>query len=629
MKKVSTVILGLLFLTGVMLNAQTSATQLQYELAQIRLNQARKAFLQGHIDIAHRLLHQSTEFFDHSIEYYELHGLILLHNGRYVSAIDSFEKVLEFPMVLHQSLEFERQLLALYYRSGQYEKLLDLIEHTSLLTSDAFFYRNMALAQVGADNLLVATQEAMALWPDDYRFYLPVLNHEQFPTLFLDNFTLLSHRATRNGDIVLTQEERSVFVAWLRRVTADNQLQLIQLARPWLAQDLNYTLLLRVVAYQEAQVTYEELMATGTEVDEIEFVAPQPMPIQAGLLADHINIELLLPEDDLGFLGLSSSLWAMDRNKDGYIDAWGRLQFVSEGSSQQWLPAFWVEDSKQMGQPTRAVFYRANGQPFYVLEQHNTSLVSLVIEDFPFVNQVRIESLAQPVEMVEELVLNQIQEDSIRVQRAGGLLFNSPRSLVYQIALTSLALDYESEGLKIMGANSVAVPYFNQTEPLLTDVNLLNVSYRMHEYMNNHLFRLLQIVDGEVIALWEDSNQQGFFSHFLAFKNGLPLYGRRAFVDGEGYVLYEHYEKGTWQGVAFTQSPAGFDYYEQWGGDDLRLKVWGFESDGYINAYTVTSRHATVPLEVQVNILDGEMPISEKLHWDFAQAIRWFNEQRN
>ncbi len=630
MKKIGNGVLGLLFWAGTMLSAQSSVAQLEYDLAQVRIEQARKAFFQDQVGIAHQLLHQSSEFTSNLVEYYELHGLILFHDGRYASAMESFEKVLDFPQLLHRSLEAEHQLLSLYYRSGQYEKLLALTENTSLRTADAFFYRNMALAQTGSDALIGATQEAMALWPYDYRFYLPVLGHEQFGELFLANFSLLSRRVARHSDAVLTLDECSMFVASLRRVEGANQLQLVKLAQAWLAQDLNYVLLLRWVSYQKALADYEDQLlrlevTTGAE----ELDIPEPMLIPEGLLASHINIELLLPGDDLGVLGRSASLWAVDRNKDGYIDAWGRLQLVSRGASYQWLPLFWVEDAGQMGQSSRAVFYRADGQPFYVLEQYNKSLVSLVIEDFPYVNQVRIESLTAPVEITEELIINQMQEDSIRARRAGWLVSDSPRSLVYQIALTSLALDYVPKGLQIPGSNSMAVPYFSEADPLLSGVNLLAVSYRMHEYMDNQLFRLLQMVDGQVVALWEDSGKEGFFSRFLAFQKGVPLYGRRAFMREEGYVLYEHYESGVWQGVAFGPSSAGFDFYEEWSSDDLLLKVWDFEPDDYINVYTITDRRTQQPNEVQANFLNKQMLVSEKLAWDFPQALRWFNEQRD
>ena len=158
----------------------------------------------------------------------------------------------------------------------------------------------------------------------------------------------------------------------------------------------------------------------------------------------------------------------------------------------------------------------------------------------------------------------------------------------------------------------------------LTPVDLLSLSYLFEEYFsgNTNIFRIYTLKNGEITGFKEDSDNNGFFDHFLDISAWLPQRGRRD-LDYDGVIdILEYYEDGKISGIAVDWNNNGKpEYLEDW--SVLNIKSWDFNEDSYIDAELISSNGDIIYNE---NSFEKEIVNQYDLFsWNFSYENFWFN----
>lgn len=158
----------------------------------------------------------------------------------------------------------------------------------------------------------------------------------------------------------------------------------------------------------------------------------------------------------------------------------------------------------------------------------------------------------------------------------------------------------------------------------LEPVDLLKMSYLFTEYRidSDTPFREYQVLNGEIIQIKEDSQQNGNYDHFMEISAWKLIAGRRD-LNNDGLIdIFESYENGKITGIAVDWNNNGKpEYIEDW--SVLNIKTWDFNEDSYIDAELIGSMN---------NINYNQIPIENDLvnqydifSWDFSYRNFWFN----
>ena len=158
----------------------------------------------------------------------------------------------------------------------------------------------------------------------------------------------------------------------------------------------------------------------------------------------------------------------------------------------------------------------------------------------------------------------------------------------------------------------------------LSPLDLLPMSYLFEEYFSGakNMFREYTLKDGEVTGIKEDTQDSGFFNHFMDISAWQTESGKRD-INFDGKIdIYEYYEDGKITGIAVDWNNNGkSEYLEDW--SVLDIKTWDFDEDSYSDAEYISSRQGEVYKSISI---EKEIVNQFDIYsWDFSFENFWFN----
>jgi tetratricopeptide (TPR) repeat protein len=537
-------------------------------IAGVYVGEAKKAYDEGNIEKAFAIISDAAQFAENYGDYYALAGFIADRRSEYWLATEYFEKALQY----HNGSKFyttghvREALYPLYYRRQQYNEIIKSYRSDPGKSYDpnAFYYL-LSLQKAGRPTQLADEAEQLMLYyPFDFRLYFAMTDQPDFQARYLEPLRFL---AENRPDFVEDAVTRSVILSAIRQISdEDLQQDLLSVVYNWLRYDLNYRrmcslhdVLIPVIDENDAHV----LSSLYTDID---------------FMTEEMLTAAMESSEEI-VLGRDSDL-------DGFPDETGVLHSAA---------AYWQYDTNQDGRAE----YRINikeGLISTIDEWRGPNILTWEFSNYPYVNTVTVTT----------------------PQRPGGVV---QRRLIYHLLPGRLNLN-KTETTQSLIAKWTPLPVFNTQDALPEEWLLLQNSFQLDEYLNSLFFRKMKIVKGEVVTVAEDTEGRGRFDHLYVVKNWQIEYGKRD-INGDGrFDVYEYYENGIWQGLAYAPDNDGIiTYFEDW--HVLQIKLWDFNKDGYTNAYILYNPENGTR-EVTPAMLKQITP-QEFLSWNFDNAENWFS----
>ena len=556
----------LLLLTNVSISAVYAQNERFEEkdrkLGDIYMRYAKQAYDDGVYDRVESLLAQATEFSSISRDYYVLSGLMAQRSRDLKAELDYFVKAYRMPEVnsYFEDKFIEGRIFQLFYTMRRYKELVEDYERSAVefefsVTPERDLYYLLALnMQERKSELASIGEKLFQTYSYDVRFYMPMFTQSNFVEVYLPRFRQLSYYAADTSPQKLTDLERSIFLASVRRV--DNlqlQKEILDAAFVWLKDDVNYR----------------------NYVRSIDMFVPEVRP------EDQLNSlfidKSLLTEDQLkDLVEAGSGKIGYDTNLDGIPDQLGFF----DGAN-----GYWTYDFNQDGIPEYRIDIK-NGRIEYISEQRGNMFFEWTFTRYPYVKNLQITQ----------------KPDSK----------NLPvRRLVYHVLQSSLKLD-TGKTVEIID-QWVPIPLFTQTTGLPELWQILQHSSQLDEYYNNVYFRKNMIRGGAIYRVLEDTLGRGYFDRLLVVEDWKVVYGQRDLRNSGRFDVYEYYDNGVWQGLAYLpEEDANPSYYENWT-DQIEIKIWLFDKSQYVGAYSIEDR-TEGKMQVEA-IVRRQMTPQELLHW--------------
>lgn len=570
--------LSIFFLPSHLLFAQGASHREEHikeQLLDLYLEQAERAFTLGFYDEAWRILLLSDEFrSDYHPEYLHLKGRMLMQKGAYQQAKVLFEELLAKGDLLAIG---ELHLYEIYLRHQNYSAIKALFAKGLLQNSDAFFYQQLALFYTNDKNFRSFSIQAMRRFNHDARFILPLLvsgvdNNSHFAQLnLLYNIMRQDYLFFEDMDLL----SQDITLAMVRRLAPAQQGRVLHHLEPWLANNINYHLMVR------------QQIALGDD----SFLDPRgnyQAPHWEQLEGNYLLTAYLTSLEDEALLA-SKLAWAEDRNLDGFAELVGTVNAQGNGMMR-------LSPTQDDFSSIEVMYQRF--QPQRVVEAQADREVEIVFSYFPQVDKVYA------------------RDTSVREGA-------SAQAVVYHLRFDAITLSPWLDQMSI-GESRIPHAMLQYHKPMLLDRNLVEASAYVDELRGDWHFRRMRVVDGEILHIWEDSDNVGYFNRFLKLNKGVIEYGRRAFSAYDDFLLLEIYEKNEVVGVAFSEDGSNFDFYEEEQAG-YRLQVWDIDVNDYINVYRKINQPPTLPREQRV-WLRRPVRVDAMTARDFASAKRWLKE---
>ncbi|NIZ46752.1 hypothetical protein PVA44_04305 [Entomospira nematocerorum] len=578
--------------------AQSMATdRVVDEIFAVYLDHAEQAYTLGYYDDAWQILLSSREFLaGYNHRYLNLSARLLFQQG-YIQHARSLLNVLRDSSNLQATSEHDLYLIYLMHRD--YKAINVLFEQGLLRTSDAHFFQLLSLYHQKSPDIASFALHASRKFNHDIRFFLPLLFLDSYQQGAYDNIILLRNIVNDHPEHLLSLDvsNQNILIALIRRLEKPLQGEIILAMEPWLKNNINYQLMLRsliVANQQEAAMALE----AGEDVDP-DLLLVFDEPNWSSLSGDYVLVDYL---DSLADVALteSSLVWAEDTDLDGFIELSSSVDMHGSG-----LLMLHPMQDDYVSMEIRYFEYQIKS--LKEADLHVKAEVSF--SHFPYINTINFS-------------INDLRSLDLVSENSSSMTYYL-HSVLYHLRFNALRLPYSIEAMMIGSSDNL--PVLNVARHEILHLNLLPLSSYIEELRENHVFRRLRIVDGEIFQLWEDSMGNGYFDHFLSFQNG-RIFGRRRFSMYDDYLLLEIYDNNNELiGVAFSPDSELFEFYQEFNQKLPRLQVWDLNMDGYVNIYRMIQSPPAQPRERRV-WLQRPVRIEDLMDIDFREAKRWLEE---
>ncbi|NIZ40770.1 hypothetical protein PVA45_04525 [Entomospira entomophila] len=580
-----------------MIHAQARVTdRVVDEIFAVYLEHAEQAYALGYYDDAWQILLSSREFLQgYNQRYLNLSARLLFYQG-YIQHATSLLNVLSESDSLQASTERDLYLVHLMHQN--YQEINQLFKRGLLRTADAHFFQLLALYhQKKADTASFAWANSRK-FNHDVRFFVPLLLLKEHQTIAQESIQLLRNIIDDHPEhlIPLDLESQNIVIALLRRLEQSLQAEMIMIMEPWLKNNINYQLILRTLVRENQELAQLALEA-GEEVDPALLVVFDE-PNWANLAGTYLLVDYLESLTDVAFIE-SSLAWAEDKNLDGFIELSSSVNADGNGT----LTIHPMQDD-YVAIEIRYLSHqieRVKEADLHVKAEINFS-------HFPYIDNINF-------------AINDLQTPDLERDNVPSSLYHL-HSMIYHLHFNALTLPHEIDTMMIGAETSLPVIQFSNKHQIL-HLNLLPLSNYIDELRDDHIFRRLRIVEGEIYQVWEDSTGNGFFNRFLSYQNG-KIYGRRRFTPQDDYLLLEIYEKDELMGIAFSPDSELFEFYQEFHQERI-VQVWDLDMNGYANIYRMVQQPPAQPRERRV-WLQRLVRIEDLMNIDFREAKRWLEE---
>lgn len=506
------------------------------------------------------MLAQSAEFSSVSRDYYVLSGLMAQRASDLQTELSYLAKAYVMPELnsYFQDQFIEGRIYQLYYAMLRYKELTENYERNLVnasLTPEKDFYYMLALERQGRRDVLASTGEKLfQTYSYDVRFYIPLFTQPNFVQFYLPKLRQLSYYAGDGTPQKLSDLERSIFLAGIRRVE-DLMLQkeIMDASFVWLKDDINYRNYAR----------------------HIDMYLPEVGP-EAQLSSLYIEKSFLTEDQMTNLIDAGTNNIGFDVNVDGIPDQHGYFN-GDDG--------YWIYDFNQDGQAEYRIDIE-KGRIEHISEQRGTKFLDWSFTRYPYVRSLEVVDIPQ--------------QNNLPVRR-----------LTYHVLQGSLGMDM-SRMVKIVD-NWVPIPEFTPQSGLPELWEVLEQSSQLDEYLNDAYFRKNMVRGGTIYQVWEDTLTRGYFDRLLVIEDWKVVYGQRDLSNSGRFDVYEYYNEGVWQGLAYLpEAGSSPSYYEDWA-HQVEIKIWLFDKSQYVGAYSIEDL-AEGKMQVEA-IVQREMTPQELLHW--------------
>lgn len=529
-------------------------------LGDIYLRYAKQAYDNGLYDRVESLLAQSAEFSSVSRDYYVLSALMARRSADYRAELAYLVKAYKMAD-LYSYFEdevIEGHIFQLYYTMRQYNDLIADYERNRVdvsLTAEKDLYYMLALEnQERLKDLATTGEKLFQAYSYDVRFYIPMFSLPNFFQTYLPRLRQLSYFAGDQGPQKLTDLERSIFLAAIRRVK-DPMLQkeIMDASFVWMKDDVNYRNYARMIDMYLPEVGPEDQLSS--------------FYIEKAFLTEDQLVNLVdARSKDVGY----------DMNLDGIPDQRGYF----DGKD-----GYWIYDFNQDGLAECRINIQ-NGRIEHISEQRGGKLFDWSFTRYPYVKSL---------EVVDRPHMKNLPVRRLNYHVLQGALRMNTRNMV-----------------KIID-QWVPIPELTPETGLPELWQVLEHSSQLDEYFDDLYFRKNMVHGGNIYQVWEDSLGRGYFDRLLVIENWKVVYGQRDLSNTGRFDVYEYYDDGVWQGLAYLPKEGDNPtYYENWT-NQVEIKIWLFDKSQYVGAYSIEDR---VNGEMQVEaIVRRKMTPQELLHW--------------
>ncbi|MDC7221943.1 MAG: hypothetical protein PQJ59_18575 [Spirochaetales bacterium] len=151
--------------------------------------------------------------------------------------------------------------------------------------------------------------------------------------------------------------------------------------------------------------------------------------------------------------------------------------------------------------------------------------------------------------------------------------------------------------------------------------SLLTECRYIEEWHGEALARKYYLASGEIMAIEEDPEGEGYFSRQVLLEGGVIQAARRDLNRDGRFDLFEYYENGNWKGYAFNDSwDEKSDFYEDW--SFIPLKIWDYDQDSFMDGY-MAGPYGEITVTV-VPHSDDPRDVGDFISWERKFEAQWY-----